>query len=143
MRCDAIPDVVAYAVVRGKRAGQQRDVGRKRERHVRPRAGEEDAVAAERVDVRRLDGLVSEEREVIGAQRVDGDDDHRRAGEVADRRQRALGPVARRKKQGRGGCRDSEGPHAWKKAQSRAANFGGKKKSSERVPEREMEAVGG
>src|SRR6185436_8464475 len=70
----------ADAVLPGQEAGEQRRVGRKRQRRRRVGVREEDRVAAQRVQVRRLDPLVAVCRQVVRAQGVDGDQDDGRAG---------------------------------------------------------------
>jgi hypothetical protein len=75
----AIADVAADAVARREEAGEDGSVRGEREGDVRVGVGEEDRVAAERVEVRRLDFVVAVHRQAIGAQGVDGDEDHRSA----------------------------------------------------------------
>jgi hypothetical protein len=76
---ETVAEIVADFVVGGEEAGEHGYVRRQRHRAVRVRVLEEDAVAAQRVDVRRLDFRVAIRRQAIGAQRVDGDEDDRRA----------------------------------------------------------------
>ena len=77
-RVEAEADVVAHAVVGRQLAGEERDVRRERERHVRVGVREEDGIVAEPVEVRGLDAGVAVRGEVIRAQGVDRDHDHRR-----------------------------------------------------------------
>ena len=68
---EPVADVVAHAVRRGQQAGQDRAVGRQGQRCVRVRLGVEHAVAAQGVDRRRVDSLVAEDGQMVGAQGVD------------------------------------------------------------------------
>ncbi len=74
----AVAEVVTDAVERGEDAGEERDVGRERQRHVRVGPREENGVLPELRHRRRGDPLVAIERQVVRPERVDRDEDHRR-----------------------------------------------------------------
>ena len=76
-RLDGEADVVADAVFEGEQAGQDARVRRHRLRRVRIGALEDRPLRGERVDVRRPHPGIAVGRQVIGAQRVDGNQDDR------------------------------------------------------------------
>ena len=96
-----VPDVVANAVVSGKESGHQRCVRRQRQRAMAVHIVEHDRVAAKSIQHRRRSVSVSVERQTIGAQRVDGDQNDRRAAVLRAERAGLLARAAElgRKKQ--------------------------------------------
>ena len=78
-RLDGEADVVAHAGLERQAPREQRGVGRQRLRRVRVGALEHDAVCGKRVDGGRLHLRVAVGRQMIGAQRVDRDEDDRSA----------------------------------------------------------------
>ncbi len=72
-------DVIAHTGLERQPPGEERRVRRQRLWRVRIRVIEHDAVGGKRVDCRRLDLGVAVDRQVIGAQRVDRDQDDRSA----------------------------------------------------------------
>ena len=79
------PDVVADAGLERQPSRQERGVRRQRLRRMGIGPLEDDAVGRERVDRRRLHVAVAVDGQVVGSQRVDGDEDDR----AVDRRGRA------------------------------------------------------
>ncbi len=75
-----IAQVVPDAVLRREETGEERDVGRERQRDVGVGVREEHGILAQRVEVGRLHVRVAVRRKVVGPQRVDGDQHDRRAG---------------------------------------------------------------
>ena len=78
-RLDGEADVVAHAGLERQAPREQRGVGRQRLRRVRVGALEHDAVCGKRVDGGRLHLRVAVGRQMIGAQRVDRDENDRSA----------------------------------------------------------------
>ena len=107
MLCQAEAAVAADARLEREPAREERGMRRQRFGRVGIGALEQDAVGRQPVDRRRLHTLVAVGREVIRAQRIDRDHDHR----SADRRRRARVPPAacRRQAHGRGGDDEYEG----------------------------------
>ena len=77
---ERVSKVVAHAVLRGQQSRHDRRVRGQRQRDLRIGVLEEHRVLAKRIQVRRVDGPVAVRGQVIGAQRVHGNEDHRSAG---------------------------------------------------------------
>ncbi len=104
-------DVVAHAVVRGQEAGQHRGVRGQREGTVAVEIVEDDALAAEAVDVGSGPRPVAVEGKVIRAQGVDRDDDDGRIRKYRGgpaRGRRPAGPKGRAREKGR----ERRAPHS-------------------------------
>ncbi len=94
---DREPEGVAHARLEGQPSRQQRGVRGQRLRRVRVRALEHDTVLRQPVNGGRAHLLVSVRRQMVGPQRVDGDDDDR----TVDRCRRArVAPAADRREAG-------------------------------------------
>src|SRR5207237_10231971 len=88
--------VAAFVLVR-QQYEEDRYVRRQRHRHVRVRVAIQNRIPAERIDRRCFDAAISVRRQVIRAQRVDGNEDDGRAGE---RLRRTLAAPATRDDEG-------------------------------------------
>src|SRR5439155_10315212 len=108
LRIEVVAEVVADAVVRGKKAGEHAGVRDERERTNGVGALKENGVLAQRVEVRRVHFRVAVRGEMIGAEGVDGDED--------DRRLRIDGTAAR------AGGADGEECESGEKARTHAAS---------------------
>ncbi len=98
-------DVVAHPVLRGHEAGEHGDVRRQRHRARAVGVLEEDGVAEEPVEVRRLEIAAAVGRQVVCTQRIDGDEHHGRA-----RERRRPSSAARRGHEQNGGRERQRSP---------------------------------
>ncbi len=79
-RAEGIPEVVPHAVLRRQQTREDRRMRRQRQGHVGVRVLVQDSVFSESVEVRRLDPPVPVRRKMVRPERVDRDQDDRRAG---------------------------------------------------------------
>ena len=122
---EAESDVVAHAVMQRQQSCEQRRMRRQRQRTVTVEIVEDDPVAAETVEDGRVAASIAVERKVIGAQRVDRDEDHRCAAIHARRRRTTAAPAVDRQhdEQGCDGHGESSRPRACVQAQLILSEF--------------------